>query len=184
MEITAPLTTAARNKMALINGLILGLIYIIISTGVNLSVNNMIMYYALKTVSYIVYMILLGLFAKNIRKANGGYIEFREVFGAVFVMLLIAGSMIYLYYYLYMFVIDPEFMDKMKAATLQFMESSPNVSDDKLNETAETFDKQIAESKSLNIGKSLLSFLGIIVLDCLFGLIVCAIVKKPKPLFE
>ncbi len=182
MENTATLTTAARNKMAMMNGLLLGVIYVVLTTGVNLAVNNMMMYYLLKTLGYVAYIVLAGIFAKNIRKANGGYIEFREVFGAIFIMLLVAGTITYLYNHLYMYVIDPEFMNKIKASSLRMMEKAPNVTDEMLDDAAAKFDKQIADAK--NIGKNFLYFLGGIMMDCLFGLIACAIVKKPRPIFE
>ncbi len=92
--------------------------------------------------------------------------------------------MVYVYDFVYMFVIDPDFLNKMKAATIQFMEKSPNISDDKLDETARNFDKQIVQSKAFSLGNNLKNFFGGLVLDCLFGLIVCAIIKKPRPIFE
>ncbi len=145
-------------------------------------VTNMMMYSMVKGVAIILYFIALFVFARMIRKANGGYIEFREIFGAVFVMLLVAGFMTYLYNYLYMYAIDPDFMGKMKASTLNQLEKMPGITDEQLDEQAKRFDKQIEESK--NIGKSLLYFLGMLMFESLFGLIICAIVKKPRPMFE
>jgi hypothetical protein len=97
--------------------------------------------------------------------------------------VLVAGIMGFLYNYIYMYLIDPDFMNKMKDSTLHMMENMKSP-DEALDKTASEFDKQIAESKNLNIGKSLLGFLGGIVVDCLFGLIPCAILKKPKPIFD
>jgi hypothetical protein len=178
-----PMSTAARNKMALTYGLILGLVYMVITTGVNMSVNGMIIYFGLKTLAYVLYMVILGLFAGRIRKANGGYIELREVFGAVFIMLFVAGAIIFIYNYIYMYYIDADFLNKIKASTLAFLEKS-NAPDDKLDESMANFDKQIAEAKAVNIGKSLLNFLEGLVLDCLFGLVVSLIIKKPRPMFD
>jgi len=180
---TEGLSTGARNKMALMYGAILGLIYVIMCTVSNMMINNMITFYVVKVVSYIIYMVLVGIFARMIRKANGGYIEFREVFGAAFIMLAVAGVMTFIYNYVYMYVIDPDFMNKMKDATLRMMENM-KAPDESLDKTAQSFDKQIAEAKKFKPLQTILSLLGSIVLDCLFGLIPCAIVKKPRPIFE
>jgi hypothetical protein len=177
------MSTAARNKMAMTYGVILGLVYMVITTGVNMAVNGMIMYFGLKALGYVLYMVILGLFAGRIRKANGGYIELREVFGAAFIMLLVSGAIVFIYNYIYMYYIDADFLNKIKASTIAFYEKS-NVPDDKLDETAAAFDKQIADAKTLNIGSMLLNFLGGLVLDCLFGLVVSLIVKKPRPMFD
>jgi hypothetical protein len=183
MENTATLSTGARNKMAVTYGAILGLIYIVLTTVNYLTVANFILFYVMKLLSYVLFIVIVGIFARMIRNANGGFIEFKEVFGSIFLMVLVAGFMTYLYNYIYMYVIDPDLMVKMKDASLQFMEKS-KATDEQLDKTASDFDKQIADAKKLNIGKSLLYFLGSVVLDCLFGLIPAAIVKKQRPMFE
>jgi hypothetical protein len=184
MENTGTLTTAARNKMALMNGLILGVIHVVISTAVNMTVDNAIMFNVLKMVAYINYMVILFILARNIRKANGGYIEFREVFGASFVMLLVAGTITYLYSYLYMFMIIPDFADRIKNASIKLLESNTKLSDEIIDEKIREIEKQMKEANELGIGKLLLNYLSTLLMDCVFGLIVCAIVKKPRPLFD
>jgi hypothetical protein len=127
-------------------------------------------------------MVLVGVFAAQIKRANGGFIEFKEVFGAVFVMLLAAGFLYFIYSYLYMLYINPQFMDKMKGSVLTFMENM-KTPDDKIEKAMQDFDKRIEESKKFNLGTALLSFFGFLVMDSLFGMVVCLIVKKSKPVF-
>ena len=107
------ITTAERNKMAATYGLLLGIIYVIMTTGVNMMVGNFIGFYAMKFIVFVLYFVLLGVFAARIRKANGGYIEFKEIFGTVIVMILIAALINYLYNFIFLKYIDPAFMDKM-----------------------------------------------------------------------
>ncbi len=174
------LSTADRNKKAAINGLVLGIIYIIFATLTNMIMGKgLFMYYILKLVCYIIYFVAVGIMAKNLRNANGGYMEFREVFGAVFVMLAVGWAIGYLYSFLYMYVIDPGYMDTIKNATMQFMEKS-GAPDESIDEAMKNFE----DSKKFSLGKSIMGYFGWLILDCLFGLIVCAIVKKKRPMFE
>ena len=166
--------------MALTNGLLLGLIYVILVTVSNLMVGKgMFLFNTLKFAGYIIYFVALGFMAAHIRKANGGYIEFRELFGAIFIILAIAWLIGYLYTFLYMYVIDPNYMDKIKESTVGFMERN-KVPEEAIEKTMKDFD----DSKKFNLGKSLMGYFGWLILDCLFGLVVCAIVKKKRPMFE
>jgi hypothetical protein len=177
------ITPAQRNKMALIDGLVLGVIYIIMTTAVNLMVGNMIVFYVMKAVAAILYYVIIGVMASRIKKANGGYIEFREIFGAVFIMVLIAGLMSYIYTYLYINTIDPQFMNKIKASTISFMEKYKN-SDEEIEKSARKFDQQIAETKNFNLGNNIMNYFEMVVFDSLVCLLVCLIVKKPKPVLQ
>lgn len=174
------LSTAERNKLAAKYGLILGLIYIVLNTIANMTVNYTVYFYGVFIfINYVIYFILLGILAKRIRNANGGFIEFKEIFGAVFVMLLIGGFLSYLYNYIYVNFIDAEFTEKIVAVAKQQMEKMA-AQDESIEKAMESLDESTAKSQQFNV----LSFLGTIVRDSLFGLIVCAIVKKSKPVFE
>jgi hypothetical protein len=177
------ITTAQRNKMAVTFGLLLALIHIVITSGINLMVHSFFLFNGMKVVAYLLYFVIMAIFATRIKKANGGYIEFRELFGAIFIMVIISGLLTYLYTYVYINVIDTDFMNKLKASTVAFMEKN-KVPDDRIEQTVQSFDKQIAEAKTLNLGKNLMNFLQTIVMDSLFGLLVCLAVKKSRPVFQ
>ena len=176
------MTIAIRNKMALKYGLIIGIIYLLLFTGINVLVGNYVMYLGMRCVGYILYMVLIGVFATQIKNANGGFMEFKEVFSVAFIMVLVAGIIYYIYTCVYFLYIDPHFMDKMKASTLVFMEKV-GAPDDAIEKSMKKFDEEIASSKTLNIGNTLLYFLGFVIMDSLFAMVVCLIVKKTKPMF-
>ncbi len=176
------ITALEKNKLAAKYGFVVGVIYIVITSAVNLAIANMIYFYLCKTIGYVCLFVIVGYFASQIKKSNGGYIEFKEIFGAIFIMLIISGFMSYVYNYLYMFVIDPHFMEKIKTATINFMEKS-QVPSEKIEDTISKFDKQIEESKHFNLTRNLLTLSGAFIVDSLFGLFVAAIVKKSRPLF-
>ncbi len=177
------ITTAERNKMAGIYGLLLGVIAMVMTTCSYMMVGNFIGFYAFQIFVFILFVIVMGIFSARIRKANGGYIEFKEIFGAIIIMIFISCLISYIYGIIYTKYIDPGFMDKIKNATVQFMEKQ-KVPDDKIDETVRKFDKQMAESKNFNFGQTLLTYFEVCIFYCLFGLIVAAIIKKNKPVFD
>jgi len=168
------------NKQAFLYGVIVGVIYIVLLTVENMFVSNMFGFYAIKIVGFLLYLTAIGLFAGQIRKSLGGYIDFKTVFGAIFIMILVSEVFYFVYNYIYLLYIDPNFMEKIKESTLGWMEKN-KVPQESLDTTSAKFDQQIEEAKHFSIGKNLLNFFSFVVLDSLFGLIVAAIVKKNKP---
>lgn len=179
----APLTTAVRNKMAATYGVIMGIVYMVLTTVSYMSVANMMVMWMLSASSLVVSLVLIGIFGKMIRKANGGYLEFREAFGAAFVMVLVAMFFSSVYNIVYLQFIDPDMMVKMKESTLRMMENMKS-SDEQLDATAINFDKRIEDAKKIEIGSALLQYFGGVLVTCLLGIIPCAIIKKPRPIFD
>lgn len=177
------ITTAERNKMAATYGLLLGLIYMVLTTLTYMSSGSLMGFYGFTALAFVLYFVTMGIFCGRIRKADGGYIEFKDVFAAIIIMVFISCLISFVYNVIYMKYIDPAFMDKMKNTTIQFMEKN-KVPDDQIEEAVRKFDKQAAEAKSFSIGTMLLTYFEMVVFCCLFGLIVAAIVKKKRPIFE
>lgn len=180
---SAPLTTGARNKMAATYGAILGVVYVVFTTLAYMMIANMITFYVITALSFVVSIVLIGVFIKLIRKANGGYLEFREAFGSAFVMVLIALFISNVYNLLYMYAIDPDVVVKMKESTLRMMENM-KTPDEALDQTAEQFDKQIEKAKKIEVGAAVLQYFGSVLVASLFAIIPCAIVKKARPIFD
>lgn len=180
---SATLTTAARNKMAATYGAILGVVLMVLSTIGFMGVSNIAMSWIVQGTSLVGVLVLIGIFLKTIRKANGGYLEFREAFGSAFVMLLVALLMSQAYNVIYVRFIDPDVMMKMKDATLRWMEQMKSP-DETIDATMERFDKQIADSKTFDVTGALFSYFGPLLFFSLLSLIPCAIVKKPRPIFD
>lgn len=166
--------------MAAMYGVITGIFYVIMATIAYTQVSNITVFYTVKATGYLLLLVLTGLLAARIRKANGGYIQFKDVFGAIIVMMLVSGAIYFIYNYIYIEYIDKQYVYKLKAAMLQWMEKR-NTPDDIMNTTEKSFDKQIAESKTFNLGNNVLSYFSNLMLDCLLGLGVAAIIKKNKP---
>ena len=176
------MTVAVRNKTAMKYGLITAVIYIVLFTVTNLLMSNIMVYNVVRAVVYILYMVLIGVFVTQIKNADGGYIEFKDAFGAAFVILLTTGIIYFIYTFIYFQYIDPHYLEKMKIAVVSYMENH-KVPDSAIDSTVKNFDEQIADSKSFHPGKLLLGFFGFLVMDSLFAMVVCLIVKKQRPMF-
>ena len=177
------ITTSEKNKMAALYGLILGIIYLAIYTACNIFVGKFLVFYVAKFVGYVLFFIIMGVLATRIKKANGGFIEFREIFGAIFIMILISELIYMVYNFIYYKYIDPDFMIKVKNAYNTFMEGF-KIPDDKLEDANKSMDKAMAEVKTFNLLNNIKSYLSIIIMDSLFGLLVCLAVRKSRPVFE
>ena len=73
-------------------------------------------------------------------------------------------------------------MYKMKASSIDLMRQL-HATEDKIKQTTQDMDREIAASKTFNLSNNLMSFLGTLLTDCFFGLVVAAVVKKNKPAY-
>jgi Protein of unknown function (DUF4199) len=163
-------------------GLAISLINIILAMCVNLFlVNNMVPYFIMIFVVFVVSIVLLGIAAGQQRKAMGGYINIREAFQAVFVAILFITVTYTLYSYVYPHFIDKDFPAKLKASTLAWAEKM-GAPQDKLDEASARADEQMKKSQSFFT--YLQGILTSIVFYSIFGLICSAIVARKKPPFE
>src|ERR1043165_6375526 len=121
-------------------GFIIGIIGIIMITVENMFlIKNYYMFMGGYIVIFIITVILYGIVGGQQRKAMGGYISFKDAFQAIFVAILISVSLTTIYSIIYVKLIDPGMMDKIKETTLAFMESM-KVPQDKIDKTAADFD--------------------------------------------
>lgn len=177
------LSVKKRNQIAAMFGLILGVYLMIKGTISYALIGDMVKQGIVSVLFYAVYIVLVVLFVKNIKAKKGGYITFKDAFGAMIVMFLIANLLYFLYNYVYTQYIDPNVAVKLKEASLKFAQKS-GVSDDQLDKMAAEFDKNIADSKHFNLLNNLKSYFFMVLVDLLPALIIAAIMKKEKPMSE
>jgi hypothetical protein len=175
----ATLTTARRNKMAMKYGLVLGLLHIVVISLVNMAATTMVLFSLLRFAGYMVYLVILGFMLARIRKANGGYIELRELFGPAFIILVIAGGISHIYEDVYVYLIDPFFFEKMLNASIKSF-GKGRIPDWKIAEMM----AEIGKRTAFNLGNTILRFFSNVLIDCLFGLLVSLIIKKQRPFSE
>jgi hypothetical protein len=130
---------------------------------------------------YIISIVLYGVAGAQQRKAMGGYIDLKEAFQAIFIVILISSIISTIYGIVYVKLIDPSVMDVIKSNTLAFMERM-NVPEEKLDQTAADFDREVAQG--FKPGRLLYSFARQLVVQSIFGFICALIVRKKRPVFS
>lgn len=112
------------------------------------------------------------------RSLLGGYINIKEAFRVVFLVVLISSIMSTVYGLIYNKWIDPECVERMKTATYEFM-AGVKVPEATINEKMAEFDESLA--KSTQPGRLAFSVASMIVLQSILGFIVSMITKKERP---
>jgi hypothetical protein len=168
------------NKLAVLYGLLTGVFYIVVTTIINRAlIANFFVFYAAKFGAFLLYLVVVGLFAALIKKQLGGYIDFKTAFKAIFIMVLLAELFYFVYLYAYVLYIDPEFLAKVKTSTMDYMKSR-NAPADIIADKGAKFDIQAAEAKHFHLGKNLVNYFSFVILDSLFGLIIAAVLKNKR----
>jgi hypothetical protein len=129
-------------------------------------------------------VVMYVILSLRIRKDNGGFITFKEAFGRVFLMCLIAATCSTLFSLLLYHVIDPELPQKMQDAimdkTLAMMERM-GAPQEKIDEISE---KLKESGNNFSVAGQIKSYIFAIIFGAIFALIMGAIIKKERPVFE
>lgn len=113
------------------------------------------------------------------KSSNGGLMTLGQGVQIAVAMLLISGIVSGLFNYVYMHYIDPEFVDRMQATMVEFMERN-NVPEAQIEEST----AKMSEMK-MGLGKALLSGVGNgLVGGIVIGLVVSAFTKRNSSEFE
>lgn len=128
--------------------------------------------------SFIIIMLLLLVMANQQKKAMGGYITFKQAFQAVFVSILIIVAMSQIYSLIYVYWIDPDYIERAKDMASSFSVTIGGDSGASARQ-AQAVEESIDNQYSLS--GQLLSFAGSVILYSLFGFIIAAVVKRNKP---
>lgn len=168
-----------KNDIAIKWGVIIGLVSCLITTA-NFMVVIKSSYIAFLVVTFLAFgvtLVLAGVAAAQQRRAQGGYITFREAFRVVFICILIASLIGTVYGILYTKFIDPVSIARVKEATLGFMERM-GVPPDSIDKTASDFDEQ--QEGSMSVRRIALAFAQSLIVYSLFGLLVALIVRRKR----
>lgn len=162
-------------------GLIAGLVYVILLfVQFNYASGNPITFSLSKIGTYILILVIFLLAALARRKELGGYADFRSLLQTIIVVIIITEVCYGIFTYVYLTYVDPQFMDNFINRTMIWLEK---------NEVPqEQIDKQVemmkSGAKTPTIGTTLLGIGMWIILDTIFGIIIAAITRKSKPVFE
>lgn len=127
------------------------------------------------------YLIILGCFAVAgiaRRKALGGYAEIREIFGTIFIVILIAEVFYLVFNYIYLNYINPEFFQHYTNTVVGYLESS-GTDLSRIREQMDNLEAQNEQKRTLL--DNLRLFATSVVIDGVFGLVISLVIRKPRP---
>ena len=161
-------------------GLIAGLVSCVVTTVNFMFIlkSSYVAFLIMSLLSFVVTLVLSGMGAAEQRRAQGGYITFKEAFRVVFITVLIATIIGTIYGLVYVKAIDPGSVDRMKESTLTFMERM-GTPQDAIDDTAANFDKQ--NMGSMSFGRVMLGAAQSLIIYSLLGLLVALIVRRRHP---
>jgi hypothetical protein len=135
--------------------------------------------------TFLGYLIILGLLcyeAVQRRKLNDGFIDLKSLFQTLFISVLIFELFYSIYTFIHLTYIDPTVGDRMREGMQEMF--------DKVGDQMSDADKEKAMERMGNIKKAtelpqmIKTYLSSVAISGIFSLIISAIVKKKKPVFE
>lgn len=127
-------------------------------------------------IAYMVIVVMMILTAHARKKQLGGYATAKELFTPVFIVILIAELCFTVFNYIYLYFIDPGYLERFGRQTMDMM-IQMKASEQKIKEFADI----IQEQKKTSIGTLLLGWAQSVVIDSVVGLIIVFVMKKNPP---
>jgi len=162
-------------------GVIIGVVYcILLFLRFNMGANNAGIFGMLTFVGFLAVIILLFVSGINYRKKNGGYVEMKEAFKAMFIAVLVFELFYSVFTIVYLKYIDPQFFDKFRVSTESLLQMAKQSQSD-TDKILEGIDQWAAQAKTLNAFDFLKTYLYNVAITGLFALIFAFIIKKKQP---
>ncbi|WP_118976122.1 DUF4199 domain-containing protein [Taibaiella koreensis] len=165
---------SSKSKTGLVFGLLTGIVYMLIIAARYLFFGHTTTEFTMSSViGYLIIVVLFGAAGMYRRKQLGGVAELRDIFGTLFIVILITELCFTVFNYIYLWYIDPGFLDRFAQSTLNQMRGA-HVPEAKLKE----FELTMAAQKDTNFGAILFGFARSVVFDSLVGLIIAYALKR------
>jgi len=165
-------------------GLIIGVVYaVLVFLRYYFGSGNVLAFSLLTYIGYPVVLVLLFLSGRYLRIANGGYIEMREAFKALFIAVLIFEFFYMVVTFVYLKYIDPNFFEKHPQSTenLMLAARTPQKDIDKMLGNLDQVREQSKQVGVLDLFKTYLYSVGI---TGLFALLFAFIIKRKPPVLR
>lgn len=173
-------TNNQTKSLPLTMGLIIGLVYCIF-----IFIQNQFFYanpMQFSAIKLLCYLLIIGGYAYSaymVKKSYEGYITFQECLKVLLIVILITELLYAIFSTLYVSYIEPSFLEKLKTSWSEYFIKN-KVPQDKIDETLKQFD----EAKNITFWRVIQSYGFSIIIDIIFALIIAAIMKKKRPVFE
>ena len=132
----------------------------------------------LNYVSYILILIFMVIAINEEKQNYGGYISYGQAFKIGFLMMVVLSVIVCVYTYMYFTQINPEIIQFSRDKAIADMEEK--------GMTQEQIDQAMSiAGRFMSPGvMTFFALFGNVFFGCIFALIIAAILKKDKPLFE
>ena len=169
-------TSVTPSAVAIRYGLLAGLASVIISFGLNMAELEQTPAKWLGTVILILAIVLAHKFFKQ---QNGGFLSYGQGLSIGTILSVVVGVISAAFSYIYIRLVDPEFVNRIMDKTRSDMEARGNMSDAQI-EQAMTWTAKFMDGP-LMVGTVLFM---IVLTGFLASLLISAITKNPRPEFE
>jgi len=150
----------------------------VIIYGMVLNLTGLNMNQALGYVNYLVLGGVMYLGCKSYKKSNEGFMSFGDGVGLSMIIASITGVISSVFTYAYMLLVDSSIIDLIKEKQIEEFERQ-GLTDSQIEQAIEMSEMFMTPGMI-----SIMAFVGMIIIGLILGLIVSAIVKNPKPIFE
>ncbi len=166
---------SSKTKTGIRFGILTGIVYMLVLAGRYYFGDTPVHLGVATAIGYVIIIALFFLAAYTRKKQLGGFADVKELFGTVFIVILIAELCFSLFNYIYLWHIDPDYLDRFSRSTLAWMQQA------KLpQKELEAFEQTIQEQKQTSFGAMAMGFARSIIMDSIAGLIIAFILKN-KP---
>lgn len=169
-------TSVSTTSVGLRYGLLVGLVSVIITFGLNVTQMETS---PLKYLTSLVMIAGIILAQRDFKQRNAGFMEYGQGVGIGVIASAVIGVISAIFTYIYTAFIDPAIMTRAMEKARADMEAKGNLSDAQI-------DQAMAMSAKFTSGPILLVFIivGSIIIGLIISLITSAIIKNTKPEFE
>jgi hypothetical protein len=165
-------------------GLIIGLVYaVLVFMRYRFGTNNVMLFSIFSFIGFIATTALLFYVGWKLRQANGGWIEMREAFKAMFIAVLIFEVFFWATTVIYLKYIDPNFFEKLREST-ETMLLATNAPQSDIDTMMKNMDQLQTQYSQIRIFDFLKTYLYSVGLTGLFALLFAYILKRKPPVFN
>jgi len=168
----------SKNSIGLRYGLITGLLYfILLFCRFKFFSSNPWYFVSFAVGSYLIILVMY-LFTAIARKNElQGYADLKELFTAVFIVILISEIIYIIFNLIYFKIVDPAFWENFQASSRTILQKA-HVPEEQIEQQMKSFKEMEIRSSPGNLIKSYGIY---VIIDSVFGLIFAIILRKKNP---
>jgi hypothetical protein len=186
METTTTPTNVNLRSLAIKNGLIWGVISIVIMLVFNYVLPEQMGSYFFTGITFLIGIALAVFFCLDMRKQAGGYWSFSEALLNIFIMFLVAMALPFIFTIVFSKFIDTSYPERMKEIIMSKTEAtykSVGLQGDQLAEGMEKLSTQLDKQLNPSFFEMIVGFGISAVMYFIGALIFAAIFKKQRPFY-